>query len=126
MQIGGRHLGGQWLRFVSTDGMARSAPGSGWWARGFGFGGKLCIHPAQLEPVNAGFAPADRETAWARSVINIGDAAVQIDGQMVDRPVWSRPSASRALAEGQIVTDDRLFDLDRATPGVWLGSARLS
>src|SRR3954454_2930266 len=28
------------------------------WARSLGFGGKLCIHPAQFAPVNAAFSPS--------------------------------------------------------------------
>lgn len=55
--------------------------------RGFGFGGKLCIHPAQLTPVSTAFTPTEQQVTWARSVISAGDAAVQIDGQMIDKPV---------------------------------------
>lgn len=56
-------------------------------ALGFGFSGKLCIHPRQLHPVMAAFAPTEELLGWARSVVEAGDAAVQIDGQMIDRPV---------------------------------------
>lgn len=56
-------------------------------AVGFGFGGKLCIHPRQLAPVVAAFSPTPEIVAWARSVVAAGDGAVQIDGQMIDRPV---------------------------------------
>jgi len=55
-------------------------------ARGFGFGGKLCIHPAQLAPVNAAFVPTQEQITWARSVVFAGEAAVQVDGQMIDKP----------------------------------------
>lgn len=56
-----------------------------------GFTGRLCIHPAQLEPVRAGFAPTADEVAWAeRIVASAGDAAVRVDDQMVDRPVLER------------------------------------
>ncbi len=33
-----------------------------------GFGGKLCIHPRQVAPVNAAFAPSAEEVAWAERV----------------------------------------------------------
>lgn len=60
-------------------------------ARRLGFGGKLCIHPKQVAPVNAAFAPADAEVAWARRVLqaaqSAGGAAVALDGRMIDRPV---------------------------------------
>lgn len=65
-------------------------------ARQFGFGGKLCIHPAQLEPVEAAFRPTPAEVDWARSVIGGTGGAAQMNGQMIDRPV--RVRAERILA----------------------------
>jgi citrate lyase subunit beta/citryl-CoA lyase len=59
-------------------------------ARGFGFGGKLCIHPAQLKPVTAAFTPTQEQISWARSVVSAGDAAVQVAGQMIDKPVTEK------------------------------------
>jgi citrate lyase subunit beta/citryl-CoA lyase len=60
-------------------------------ARALGFGGKLCIHPRQIGPVNRAFAPTPEEVAWARRVAGAAadsaGSAVQLDGQMVDRPV---------------------------------------
>lgn len=56
-----------------------------------GFGAKLCIHPRQVAPVNACFAPNADEIAWARRIVDAaaaaGNAAVAVDGKMVDRPV---------------------------------------
>jgi citrate lyase subunit beta/citryl-CoA lyase len=56
-----------------------------------GFGGKLCIHPRQVAPVNAAFAPTADELAWAGRVMaaaaESNGAAVAMDGRMVDRPV---------------------------------------
>jgi citrate lyase subunit beta / citryl-CoA lyase len=65
-------------------------------ARALGFGGKLCIHPSQLVAVRTAFAPTADEVAWARSVVGAGEAAVQVAGQMVDRPLLER--ARRILA----------------------------
>lgn len=59
-------------------------------ARAAGFGGKLCIHPQQLDAVRSAFRPTEEQMTWARSVIDAGDAAVQIDGQMIDKPVIER------------------------------------
>ncbi len=59
-------------------------------ARNFGFGGKLCIHPAQLASVRTAFAPTEAQIRWARSVVNAEGGAVQVDGQMIDRPVTER------------------------------------
>jgi citrate lyase subunit beta/citryl-CoA lyase len=59
-----------------------------------GFGGKLCIHPAQISPVRVAFAPAAEEIAWAREVLAAASVsavgAVSVRGQMVDRPVVER------------------------------------
>ncbi|POX35883.1 CoA ester lyase, partial [Streptomyces sp. Ru73] len=38
-------------------------------ARRLGFGGKLCIHPRQLDAVHEGFTPSADERAWARRVL---------------------------------------------------------
>lgn len=60
-------------------------------ARGFGFGGKLCIHPAQVAGVNDALGYSDEEQAWARRVIDEaakhGGAVFNLDGRMVDLPV---------------------------------------
>lgn len=59
-------------------------------ARRLGFGGKLCIHPAQVAPVNAGFSPSPAEIDWATRVVaaaRSGPGAVTVDGKLVDRPV---------------------------------------
>lgn len=59
--------------------------------RRFGFGGKLCIHPAQVAHVHAAFAPGAAQVAWARRVLEAlemaGGGAFRVDGKMVDAPV---------------------------------------
>lgn len=66
-------------------------------ARRLGFGGKLCIHPKQLEAVRSGFAPTEQELTWARRVLHAASeargAAVAVDGKMVDKPVMLRAEA---------------------------------
>lgn len=69
------------------------------YARALGFGAKLCIHPAQLQAVHAGFLPTPEQADWARRVLAAtaaGSHAVQVDGKMVDRPVIEQ--AKRLLA----------------------------
>jgi citrate lyase subunit beta/citryl-CoA lyase len=60
-------------------------------SRGFGFAGKLCIHPAQVKAVNDAFSPSAAEVDWARRVTAgaeaHGGAAFNLDGRMVDLPV---------------------------------------
>lgn len=60
-----------------------------------GFGGKLLIHPRQLAPARAGFAPDRSDIDWARRVMaSAADgAAVALDGEMIDAPVLARAKA---------------------------------
>ena len=67
-------------------------------ARDQGMGGKLCIHPCQIEPVLAVFAPTTEQIDWARRVLASGDGAVRIDGAMVDKPLRQRAHAILAEA----------------------------
>ena len=66
-----------------------------------GFGGKLCIHPAQAAVVNAAFAPSPQEIDWARRVqaafAAAGGGVFSLDGRMVDAPVLRL--AQRTLAQ---------------------------
>ena len=56
-----------------------------------GFDGKTLIHPSQLDPANAIFAPSDDEVAHARRVIEAfeagvaaGKGVIQLDGKMIE------------------------------------------
>lgn len=67
-----------------------------------GFGGKLLIHPAQIEPARRGFCPTDNDVRWAERVMDAvkdGNAAISVDGAMVDAPVVMRAQQilSRAM-----------------------------
>jgi citrate lyase subunit beta/citryl-CoA lyase len=64
------------------------------YAQGLGFGGKLCIHPAQIPAVQHGFMPGAAQIEWAKRILAAGDAgAVAVDGAMVDAPVRARARA---------------------------------
>ena len=72
------------------DGLPRRsavAPGCG----AFGVGAKLCIHPAQIESVNAGYAPQAEAIAWAERVIAAveqqGRGVITVDGKLIDKPL---------------------------------------
>lgn len=59
-----------------------------------GFGGKLCIHPDQIAPVDEAFRPTPAQADWARRVLAEADAGqvlFTLDGKMVDAPVESIP-----------------------------------
>jgi len=66
-------------------------------ARRLGFGGKLCIHPAQVDAVNRSFSPSPAEIDWAQRVhagaASANGSAFTVDGKMVDKPVVLRAEA---------------------------------
>ena len=60
-------------------------------AKSFGFDGKTLIHPSQVEPCNAIFAPSPQEVVAARQLIaafdlpeNRAKGAIKLDGRMVE------------------------------------------
>lgn len=66
-------------------------------ARSLGFGGKACIHPAQVPVVSDAFSPPAAELEHARRVVRDyesararGEGVVRVDGEMVDLPVYAR------------------------------------
>lgn len=70
--------------------------------RAQGFRGMLAIHPAQIAPINAAFTPSQEELDHARAVVqafadNPGAGALQLNGNMIDRPHLAL--AERLLAE---------------------------
>lgn len=69
------------------------------YANELGFGGKLAIHPHQVEIINQEFAVSKEEIEWAEKVLAATAGAVQVDGQMVDRPIQLR--AERILKRAQ-------------------------
>ena len=73
--------------FRDGEGLAASCMA----ARRDGFTGKLAIHPAQVETINAAFTPTEEEAAHAQRVIDLFDenpgvGALQLDGGMIDLP----------------------------------------
>ena len=81
-------------------------------ARRLGFGGKLCIHPKQVETINRGFAPSEAELSWARQVLQVarttGAGALQFDGELIDRPVIERARSLLAQRGSSERTNDDL------------------
>ena len=66
-------------------------------SRRFGMGAKLCIHPRQVAPVHAAFAPSQEEVTWARRVLEALASgplgAIAVDGKLVDKPIALRAQA---------------------------------
>ena len=61
-------------------------------AAALGFGGKLAIHPAQVEPIRKAFQPLPSTVDWAESVLaaSTSGEATRVDGEMIDGPVVER------------------------------------
>jgi citrate lyase subunit beta/citryl-CoA lyase len=75
-------------------------------ARGFGFTGKICLHPRQTELANEEFQPTEEEIAFAKRLLEEYEKALQqghatpnIDGMMIDGPLVKRAEALLALAQ---------------------------
>jgi citrate lyase subunit beta / citryl-CoA lyase len=85
-----------WFHFKDTAAFARALERS----RRGGFQGRLCVHPDQIAPVNAAYLPSEAELARAERIVAAfrqaeakGEAAVQVDGEMIDYPVAHRAQA---------------------------------
>lgn len=74
-------------------------------AREFGFDGKTLIHPKQIEPCHAAFAPDAASIEAARRIVaafadpaNAGRGALRVDGRMVERLHLAQAQRTLALA----------------------------
>lgn len=74
-------------------------------ARRLGFMGKACIHPRQVEIVNAIFSPSAEDIAQARMIVDAfaeaeanGVASLRVGGQFIDYPVAARAQRTLDLA----------------------------
>jgi citrate lyase beta subunit/acyl dehydratase len=92
-------IDGPFFGLRDERGVARAARA----ARELGFDGKWAIHPAQVAPLNAAFAPSSSERRWAAGVVAAvdaaageGGAAATVDGAMVDEAMVRQ--ARRLLA----------------------------
>lgn len=80
-------------------------------ARRLGYAGKLCIHPAQIQPALVELQPKTEEIAWATTVLeaNTDEGGVAlVDGRMVDKPVVDRARrllGLRSLPAGSTPTE---------------------
>ena len=77
--------------------------------REFGFDGKTLIHPKQIEPANAAFAPSAEEIAWSQRVIAAhaeaekrGAGVVLVDGRLVEN--LHVADARRVIAIAEAIT----------------------
>lgn len=73
------------------------------YARCSGFTGKIAIHPAQVDVINAAFSPSEEEIAWSKRVVEVfeqnpGLGTVGLDGKMLDMPHFKQAKSVLALA----------------------------
>ncbi len=90
-----------WIHLQDQTGLTASAVK----IKSMGFQGKLCIHPAQVGPVNAVFTPDDAAVARAKRIIEAfteaeaaGSASIQVDGYFVDYPIVEAARRTLAMA----------------------------
>lgn len=74
--------------------------------RTLGFDGKTCVHPRQIDAVNACFTPTSKEIRNAQRVLEALEEAARnhtgvcvLDGGMVDKPMELRARATLAKAQ---------------------------
>lgn len=91
-----------WIHIKETDGCIKSAE----LVCDMGYQGKLCIHPDQVDPVNAVFTPSDDDVDFAEKVVNAfeeaeaqGLASIQVDGYFVDYPIVDQAQRTLDLVE---------------------------
>jgi citrate lyase beta subunit len=77
-------------------------------ARSLGFGGKGCIHPAQLEAVHEAFTPSAEERDAAQRIVTAyraaadrGEGVTASGGSMIDLPVLARAQAVLARSSSR-------------------------
>jgi citrate lyase subunit beta/citryl-CoA lyase len=87
-----------WVDLKDLDGLEESSRT----ALGFGFQGKMCIHPDQVGVVNRVFTPSNADVDFAERVAaafkkaeSQGSASIQLDGKFIDYPIVYR--AQRTL-----------------------------
>jgi citrate lyase subunit beta / citryl-CoA lyase len=79
-----------WIDIRDNEGLELDARN----ALRLGFQGKSAIYPGQVDIINRVFSPSDDELEFARKVVAAfdeaearGDAAIQLEGRMIDYPI---------------------------------------
>jgi len=88
-------------------------------SRGLGFSGAYCIHPDQVGVLNRVFSPSADQVAHAKRVVQAfeeglkaGRASVNLDGRMVDTPIYKQALRVLELADAVAEREQR-----SASPG---------
>jgi citrate lyase subunit beta/citryl-CoA lyase len=86
-------IDGVWVDLNDSAGLTGFARQS----RQLGFSGMSCIHPSQVDAINATFSPTAEEIDYCQRVLQAfeeanarGDGSIAFGGQLIDRPIIER------------------------------------
>jgi citrate lyase subunit beta/citryl-CoA lyase len=86
-------IDGVWVDLNDSAGLLGFAQQS----RRLGFSGMSCIHPSQVDAINATFSPTAEEIDYCQNVLRAfdeatarGDGSIALGGQLIDRPIVER------------------------------------
>lgn len=86
-------IDGVWVDLNDSAGLISFAKQS----RQLGFSGMSCIHPSQVDAINATFSPTVEEIDYCQKVLQAfeeanarGDGSIAFGGQLIDRPIIER------------------------------------
>jgi len=75
-------------------------------ALSLGFKGKMCIHPAHIEPINQVFSPSERDVNLAKKIVESyeeaksrGLGATSVEGRMIDEATYKMAKETLLLYE---------------------------
>jgi len=93
---------GVWVDLNDSAGLLGFAKQS----RQLGFSGMSCIHPSQIDAINAAFSPTAEEIDYCRKVLQAfeeanarGDGSIALGGQLIDRPIVERARRTMEMAK---------------------------
>ncbi|HEX2229741.1 MAG TPA: CoA ester lyase [Candidatus Binatia bacterium] len=94
-------IDGVWVDLNDSAGLLGFAQQS----RRLGFSGMSCIHPSQVDAINATFSPTAEEIDYCRNVLRAfdeatarGDGSIALGGQLIDRPIVERARRTIEMA----------------------------
>ena len=95
-------IDGVWVNLNDTEGLFGFAKQS----RRLGFSGMSCIHPSQIDAINATFSPTADEIDYCQKVLQAfeeanarGDGSIAFGGQLIDRPIVERARRTIDMAK---------------------------
>ena len=95
-------IDGVWVDLNDGPGLLGFAKQS----RRLGFSGMSCIHPSQVDAINATFSPTAEEIDYCQKVLQAfeeanarGDGSIAFGGQLIDRPIVERARRTIDMAK---------------------------